>query len=264
MPSPTQHSSILDGILKDEASPLNRISELIQPGSKVLDIGAGRGILGEILSKKGKLCSLDAIEPGKCAKDIKGYCEIHQGSVEQHLNELDLSIYDFVVLADVVEHLIDPLPVLQSLALGIKSEAKILISLPNISFSSVRLGLLNGHFPYSDSGILDRTHLHFYTLASIKELINAIGHGIRSDLLFRLNRGPWDSEIPIAMIQTPYWVLRYIFKDPEALVYQYIVQLSKNQKAIAYEENFGHHRRPPFYYYWKLSRKLLKQHHNPN
>jgi len=83
--------------------------------------------------------------------------------------------YDFVVLADVIEHVADPLEFLKQLRTIVSLNTKILISVPNIAFGAIRIELLNGIFDYVDSGIRERTHLRFFTLKTIYELVNELG-----------------------------------------------------------------------------------------
>ena len=98
------------------------------------------------------------------------YCtRMLEGNVET-LDFDELGRYDAILLGDVLEHLRNPRAILEKLAGKLKPGGKILISLPNIANIWVRLNLLLGRFNYSRVGILDETHLRFFTLKSARQL----------------------------------------------------------------------------------------------
>ena len=79
-------------------------------------------------------------------------------------------------MGDVLEHLLEPAKVLMNIKQYLKNTAKLLISIPNIMHISVLIPLLKGEFQYRESGILDETHVKFFTLKSIAELLNSCGY----------------------------------------------------------------------------------------
>ncbi|CAN5548490.1 hypothetical protein BH10PLA1_BH10PLA1_08030 [soil metagenome] len=83
--------------------------------------------------------------------------------------------YDAIVCADVLEHLPDPLSVLKQLVKAAKPGATFLISLPNVAHFAARLMLLAGRFPKMERGILDRTHLQFFTRDTAADLLKSAG-----------------------------------------------------------------------------------------
>jgi hypothetical protein len=91
-------------------------------------------------------------------------------SLEDSLDALDTK-FDAIVLADVLEHCADPWTQLSRLVTLGKPDSKIVISLPNVAHILVRLMLLTGHFHYADRGIMDRTHLRFFTRRTAMELV---------------------------------------------------------------------------------------------
>ena len=102
--------------------------------------------------------------------------------------------FGVIVFSDVLEYLAHPEDVLQFFVSNyLKEHGRVIISLPNVAHVSVRLGLLLGNFTYTDAGILDRTHLHLYTLKTARELIASCGLRVEkekfsSDRLGRLIR----------------------------------------------------------------------------
>ena len=88
----------------------------------------------------------------------------HLANIETDTLDLERHSFDRLVLGDVLEHLRDPWTVLEQLKSYLKPVARLICSLPNINHWSILTGLLAGDFTYQDQGILDRTHLRFFTL----------------------------------------------------------------------------------------------------
>jgi SAM-dependent methyltransferase len=88
--------------------------------------------------------------------------------------------FDYVITADVLEHLVDPWRVVANIRPHLKEAGTLLASIPNIMHVSVMRDLLNGRFRYQDAGILDRTHLRFFTLTEIDSLFAGAGYGART------------------------------------------------------------------------------------
>ncbi len=86
--------------------------------------------------------------------------------------------FDVVVCADILEHLAAPEEVLRAVGRCLAPGGLLLVSLPNVANVTVRLALLAGRFPYAERGILDRTHLRFYTRASGRRLLEEAGFRI--------------------------------------------------------------------------------------
>lgn len=118
--------------------------------------------------------------------------------------------FDVIVAADVLEHLRDPARVLRMLRGYIRSGGFAVISVPNVAHVSVRKSLLIGRFRYRERGILDRTHLHFYTFSTFRSLVESNGFEVdtvlaasdhfgvilnRSSLVGRVLRGLFGSAI---------------------------------------------------------------------
>jgi 2-polyprenyl-3-methyl-5-hydroxy-6-metoxy-1,4-benzoquinol methylase len=144
----------------------------------VLDVGAAQGMLGRALVDSG--LTLDAIELNPSwAKDAEPYYrKVFTCGVEEAA--LDRGAYRTVVCGDVLEHTADPLGVLKQLVAASAPDATFIISLPNVAHLSIRLMLLAGRFPKMDRGILDRTHLHFFTRDTARDLLEQAGLRVTS------------------------------------------------------------------------------------
>jgi 2-polyprenyl-3-methyl-5-hydroxy-6-metoxy-1,4-benzoquinol methylase len=83
--------------------------------------------------------------------------------------------FDVIIFADVLEHLAWPIGVLREYLNLLKDDGSVIVSLPNVGLWSVRFSLMFGRFRYDDSGVLDRTHLRFFTRRSAIEMLDAVG-----------------------------------------------------------------------------------------
>lgn len=218
---------IIGWIEADPANPINKISKLIDSGSTVLDIGAGNGILPRVLKSSGCDVFIDAIEPDLVAQQYATpyYRDIFKGGLDEYLNTPDYTHkrYDFIVMADVLEHIANPESILKQLKILLKPNGKLIISTPNIAFASVRLALLKGEFNYVDSGILERTHLRFYTRETLLQLFSAIDLHPHSES--HCLRNPLRSEIDIVKFSLSPFLLNSLAKDGLASVYQFLYVL---------------------------------------
>lgn len=222
---------VTEWILADEANPLNRIARSIEDDSAILDVGAGNGILALLLGQLGCKVQIDAIEPDPvalgCARTL--YHSIFAESLEQFLDRADTKRYDCVVMADVVEHIANPEPLLRGLKKLLKPGGKLFLSTPNIAFASVRLALLHGRFDYVDSRILERTHLRFYTRKSLHHLFESTGLGIT--LEYHCRRNPFSCEINLDDLHIGPFLLYYLNRDCLSRVYQFVFVLTEELSA---------------------------------
>lgn len=143
-------------------------------GTRILDVGAATGILGELL--RGKGFALYGIEPSPRWAEAarKHYQELMCCSLEQAPDPF-LSGYDVAICADVLEHMPDPRSALQRLTSLQPMGCKFIVSVPNVANLWVRLNLLLGRFPYAERGILDSTHLRFFTRDSLLAMVRSVG-----------------------------------------------------------------------------------------
>jgi 2-polyprenyl-3-methyl-5-hydroxy-6-metoxy-1,4-benzoquinol methylase len=156
----------------DKYGSHERILAMLQElpaGSSVLDVGSASGYFGERLAGRGYY--VVGVEQDQAAASVAAsfYNEFIVADVEAGLR---LSRkFDVIVLADILEHLRQPLKVLVHLRDLLSSTGRFVISVPNVANIYVRLSLLFGRFEYADRGILDETHLRFFTLNSACALV---------------------------------------------------------------------------------------------
>lgn len=155
---------------------LNRVPEVAK---RILDVGCAAGRLGEILKKERpdrEVWGIEAIhEVAAEAKERLDHVII--GDVEQmDPYPLPERYFDCLICGDVLEHLRDPQTVLTRLRKHLTPGATLITNVPNIGHWSVVAGLLQGKFEYADKGLLDRTHLRFFTPESLKNMLWEAGY----------------------------------------------------------------------------------------
>ncbi len=157
-----------------------RIAGWIRPGSKILDLGCASGRLARYLAEK-KQCKVTGVERDPwLAGKARPFCErIHR--VDLDTNDPLRTIqgkFDAIVLADILEHLRKPEGLLLACHPRLETGGEILASLPNVANWRIRMALLRGRFAYTETGLLDRTHLRFYTKRSGREMLERSGYTI--------------------------------------------------------------------------------------
>jgi SAM-dependent methyltransferase len=219
--------SVLDKILSDPAQPLGQIAKIIPDEATVLDIGAGNGMLGRVLQRARKSVSIDAIEPNVYAAKLSEpfYRKVFQGYAQEHSQIINLGNYEYIVLADVIEHVPDPASFLRDILKIIPKSAKLIISIPNVAFGGIRLSLLNGQFNYVNSGLLERTHLRFFTLDSARKLFSSLP--IYPEHILSLERSFYRMEFPRSALGASPITIFNLAKRYDARAYQYLFVLAQ-------------------------------------
>lgn len=209
--------------LDDRSSSHALIIELLGLDKRVLDVGCATGNLAEVLAGRG--CRVTGIEiDPEAARQAEKHCErVIVGDVESlDLGaDLDEADFDVIVFGDVLEHLKDPLQTLRRFKPFLQTEGYVIASIPNIAHGSVRLALMQGRFRYRSLGLLDDTHLRFFTRETVEQLFDDAGFLIAD--LMRTTRGVFDTEIEIDREQLHPEVLRLVEEDPEASTYQFVL-----------------------------------------
>lgn len=146
---------------------------------KVLDVGASSGYVGDYLHNKNKN-TVDAIELDKSlieeAKKKNVYKKIFQknlNEINEWIDEINETEYDFIIILDVLEHLINPFVVLNKLRTKLKPEGVFIVSIPNVGHSSIMIEQLQNRFTYTETGLTDFTHYRWYTPGSFNSALKA-------------------------------------------------------------------------------------------
>jgi 2-polyprenyl-3-methyl-5-hydroxy-6-metoxy-1,4-benzoquinol methylase len=174
-----------EGVKRSGLSETHRyLVEQVPERSVVLEIGPSSGYMTKILAARG--CIVDAIElnPLDAAKAAVHCRTMVVGSVE---DERALSQfpgpYDVLLMADVLEHLRSPDRVLLRLRRCMSPTGLGLASMPNIAHWRMRLSLLLGKFEYTETDLLDKTHLRFYTRTTGQQLFIESGFSVEKTVV---------------------------------------------------------------------------------
>jgi 2-polyprenyl-3-methyl-5-hydroxy-6-metoxy-1,4-benzoquinol methylase len=220
-----------EGIDLDSGSVHADVVTLIDEGSRVLELGPATGYMTRTFKQRG--CTIVGIEldPEMAAKAEKFTKKMIVGDIDQLDLEAELGEerFDAIVAADVLEHLRDPLKILRELKKFLEPDGSFVISFPNVAHGSVRLSLLSGRFDYQDIGLLDSTHLRFFTRESFEELLDEAELGLA--VLHRHELNLDASEVPFDVDAVPSEVRERLESEPDARTYQYVVKAKPMSEA---------------------------------
>jgi SAM-dependent methyltransferase len=209
------------------------VVNFVKPGSRVLELGPATGYMSHAFVGRG--CEVVGIEydPGM-AERAAAFCE---RMIVGDLDRLDLAAelgddrFDAIVSADVIEHLKDPLGALQRLRPFLKEGGRFVISIPNIAHGSVRLALLTGRFEYGDWGLLDSTHLSFFTRESFERTLDEAGLEL---VELRPHELPFAfAEVKFDEAALPTGIVEALEAEADARAYQYVALVVPKGEAAS-------------------------------
>lgn len=211
-------------IEEGERTSLLVLAQTIAAQSSVLDLGCGSGALGQYLAQR-KQCSVDGVTYNQDEADIAG--AYYRKVAVADLETADLpqilagQQYDYIVCADVLEHLRAPQRTLHAIRPLLKPEGRLLISIPNTGYAGLAAELLQGEFRYREEGLLDATHLRHFTRQSLLRFLAEARWQVEH--LDTIERNVVDSEFRVEFDRLPPAVARHLLAMPDALGYQFIV-----------------------------------------
>ena len=198
--------------------------ELVGPDRRVLDVGCATGYLGEALTAQG--CTVTGVEyEPQAAAAARAHIE---EVVEADLNVTKLADlfpdreFDAIVFGDVLEHLLDPDAVLRSAVQLLAAGGAVIIGIPNVTHGSVRLALLQGRWDYRETGLLDRTHIRFFTRESVVQMVTDAGLHITDFLSTVVD--PLAGEVEIDDKALPGTIVEWVRRQPDGLTYQFVLR----------------------------------------
>ncbi|MEO8120162.1 MAG: methyltransferase domain-containing protein, partial [Rhodoferax sp.] len=211
----------VDGDSNDDS--LSIIASLIEPGQTLLDLGMGTGSLGQYLSQRHAIVA-DGVSLNPAEADIARAWYRH--ALVADLDRDDLrplfgdQRYDCIVCADVLEHLKAPQNILAQCKVLLKPGGRLLTSVPNAGYCGLVAELVQGDFRYRPEGLLDNTHLRFFTRKSLQRFFDENGWATQS--IKTTERSLLASEFQVAFDSLPPAVARHLLASPDALTYQFI------------------------------------------
>lgn len=197
-------------------------------GRSVLDVGSADGLLSHHLTARGWRVTCLERDP-ELAEAGAAHCDrMIVADLDRDIPKLEPR-FDTIVYADVLEHLVDPLAALLTLNRSLEPDGQIVMSVPNVAHLWIRLSLLAGHFDYTDRGVLDRTHLRFFTNRSLLELVRASGLSVVQSTaspapLYKVVPERWHGRLLGALDTVSAGTARLL---PRVLGYQLILRLRR-------------------------------------
>jgi SAM-dependent methyltransferase len=200
-------------------------------GRRVLDVGCAGGYLGAILAGKGyRVTGIDS--PGAAGAGFPDSIELLEADLDLGLPPL-AGQFDFVICADVLEHLRRPALLLRDLRPLLARGGRLIASLPNSGHAYFRWTILRGRFPAEDRGLFDRTHLHYYTWRGWLDLFAATGFGIEtlrcSGVPIGLALPKWDGSAAVRALERMSYESARWWKTMFA--YQFIVTAAPERES---------------------------------
>jgi GT2 family glycosyltransferase/2-polyprenyl-3-methyl-5-hydroxy-6-metoxy-1,4-benzoquinol methylase len=217
--------------LQNKQSSQTRLVFLTGTDKDVLEVGPAQGYMTKVLQRRG--CRVTGIEIDPvAAQEAAQYCErMIVGDIESlsFRRTFRKKRFDVVIYGDVLEHLVDPSRVLAETATLLKPGGRVIASIPNVAHGSVRLSLLAGQFRYTDTGILDNTHLRFFTKETIRELFQDAGYRIGKWVPVIVD--PFGPDFGLKEEAFPPYLVYCVRQEPDANVLQYVVTAEPDRKA---------------------------------
>ena len=156
------------------------VARRIPPASRVLELGGASGYFARELVRAGHTVTLVDYDPANVAKARATGLEAHLADLSQPLPEalFENGAFDVVLMMDVAEHLADPARLLAELRLRLGPQSRLIVTGPNVAYWWVRLHLLRGRWDYSDTGVMDHTHLRWFTRKTWIGLLEGAGYRV--------------------------------------------------------------------------------------
>ncbi|CAI3633644.1 conserved hypothetical protein [Clostridium neonatale] len=216
----------------DTENSLSIILKAIKPNSKVLEFGCATGRLTKYLNQQMK-CQVDIVEIDKEAGaraaiySEKSLLGDKEGDIEKYIwrEKLKECKYDYIIFADVLEHLHDPEAALIKCYGLLKNNGSILLSVPNVAHNSILIDLINDEFKYNNIGLLDNTHITLFAYNSLKRMIKNTGYNTVLEKATYCNVG--ETEFNNNYESLTKNMSRELKKRYKGSIYQYVFEIKK-------------------------------------
>jgi len=218
--------------IENPNTSLHKIFSLISPQSNtILDVGCSSGYLGQYIKQiSNNKIKVDGIELDKNDYKIaQQYLDTVINIDIQNINNLKkiTQKYDTIIFADILEHTINPHQILKQLSNNLQPTGQVIISLPNIIHQSIVLEVLSGQWNYEESGLLDKTHVHFFDFNEIVRLIenNSLYINKIDFSIFDLPKQKISKILQKQNLKKNIEIIK-LLKKPQHQIFQYIISAS--------------------------------------
>ncbi|RLB82126.1 MAG: class I SAM-dependent methyltransferase [Deltaproteobacteria bacterium] len=175
-----RHSSTTHAVKYYQYNREEMLSFIPKDARSVLDVGCASGRFGALVKHKigAEVWGIE-IEKKMAEEAAKRLDKLLTGDVSVCIADLPENYFDCIIFNDILEHLADPFSVLTSVMGNLSARGRIVCSIPNIRhFKVLKKLVLKGEWEYKEAGILDRTHLRFFTYKSIRKTMDSLGYTI--------------------------------------------------------------------------------------
>ncbi len=207
--------------------------EMIGHNKTVLEVGCATGYFTKVLAERGcKVVGME-IDPdaAKVAEQWAERVVVGNADDAEAWDLVDDESFDVITFGDVLEHLGDPVAVLRTAVRKLKPSGFVVTSLPNVAHGDVRLSLLHGAFRYRETGLLDRTHVRFFTLETARELLREAGLVVVDTR--RVEMPLFHTELGLSREDYPDAVLDEVRADAESETYQFVMRSVIDDGSVA-------------------------------
>jgi len=218
--------------MKNQNTVYYKILKEIKPNSNILEIGCASGHVSYYL-KNNLNCKVWGIEIDKAAATIaEPFLEkLIIGDIQDNktLQHLDGKKFDYIILMDVLEHLQQSEQVLENLVKFLKDNGTLLISIPNVAHGSVVANLMEGKWDYNEIGLMDSTHVKFFTRKTIFLELEKAGYFITK--IDRVIMEPWNTEFKTDWFKIPEETRKKLENtNPDIFTYQFVIKATPMNK----------------------------------
>jgi 2-polyprenyl-3-methyl-5-hydroxy-6-metoxy-1,4-benzoquinol methylase len=199
------------------------VAELLRGAASVLELGCSDGLTTRVLAGRGQRVVAVEIDP-EAADRARPFAEqvlVADLDMADAFDALGDRTFSAVAVADVLEHLRDPASALRRAVRHLATNGDVVLSVPNMAHADVRLALLDGHVPYADLGLLDRTHVHWFTREGLLRLLADCG--LCAVEWRNVLRAPGTTEVPLDE-SLRHAASQWFADDPNAATYQWVVR----------------------------------------
>lgn len=201
-----------------------KVASFVEGGWKILDIGCSSGRLGKALKdeKSVTVVGID-IDEEDIKEAKKNLDKAFVLNIEQDYIPKDIGKFDAIIMADVIEHLVNPTEAVKKVKKLLKPGGKLIFSIPNMANATVRLELLSGRFEYKNIGLLDKTHLHFYDQAEVERVLAESGFEIEkfNNTVRSIPKDILEKELSKLGIKLTQELEKHL-NEPKAIYYQFV------------------------------------------
>jgi 2-polyprenyl-3-methyl-5-hydroxy-6-metoxy-1,4-benzoquinol methylase len=198
---------------------------------RILEVGCSSGYFGASLRACGHV--VWGIEPfqnaAQAARDVLDH--VYVGDIQSFFNDFPNERFDVVVFGDVLEHIDNPVSILQKCREFLNPNGRVVASIPNVSHLAIRTMLLEGRWDYSDLGILDRTHLRFFTRDSAIGMFSDAGYQVHQISPVRLPAEQVDAICHLGLNPQMLNSVTQLVRDDCAYDFQYVISAEPLQIA---------------------------------